>query len=529
MTAQRRAIILAAGVGKRMAPLSYELPKALLSVRGEVLIERLISQLRESGVDDVTVVTGYMKESLFYLEDELGAKIRVNADYADTGSASSLLIARDMLANAWVCSSDQYFEQNPFLGLGEESACSVMERPAAKGELRIKLDEEGFVCAASVQGSGRYVLEGPAFFCEADGIRFASILEEDSQKPGFSSLLWDQVFAQHVGDIRFRARKLAPQDVHEFKSFNDLVAFDRDFVENVDLTILDNICATLGCERRDISEVIPIKQGLTNLSFRFDCKGETYVYRHPGAGTDEIINRAAETHALNIARELGLDETFVYEDPEEGWKLSRFIEGCEPFDYENLDQVRQALGMAKRLHESGKTSPWSFDYRLEAEKIADILRAMHYPLPRDFSELAQRMGRLADHLASDGGAPVLCHNDFYGPNLLVRGDEMQLIDWEYSAMGDYACDLGNFVAQGSNYPPEKTLEVIDLYYGRPATPAEQRHCLAAVALVGWYWYVWAIYKGAKGSPVGEWLYIWYRAARTYCDAAMPLYEEEAHE
>lgn len=247
-----------------------------------------------------------------------------------------------------------------------------------------------------------------------------------------------------------------------------------------------------------------------------------------GAWTDEIINRAAEAHALHIARELGLDETFVYEDPDEGWKLSRFIDGCEPFDYGKRDHVQRALSLARRLHESGEISPWSFDYRAEAEKIAGILRAMHYPLPRDFSELAKRMGRLADHLAADGGEPVLCHNDFYGPNLLVHGDDMWLIDWEYSAMGDYACDLGNFVAQGSNYPPDETLEVIDLYYGRKATAAEQRHCLAAVALVGWYWYVWAIYKGAKGSPVGEWLYVWYRAAQTYCDAAMPLYEEDMH-
>ena len=48
MGASKRAIILAAGVGKRMAPLSYELPKALLTVRGEVLVERLIRQLRDA-------------------------------------------------------------------------------------------------------------------------------------------------------------------------------------------------------------------------------------------------------------------------------------------------------------------------------------------------------------------------------------------------------------------------------------------------------------------------------------------------
>lgn len=524
----KRAIILAAGAGKRMAPLSYELPKALLTVRGEVLIERLIRQLHEAGADDIVLVVGYMKESLFYLEDAFGARIRINADYADTGSAASLFLARDMLPGAWVCSSDQYFPENPFVDAEDGSLATLIEREGSKRELRAEVGGDGMIRALSTQIPSGLIFQGPAFFSVEDGAAFAGILERESHAPLFASLLWDQIFAQHADEISMRARVLPEDAVREFKSFNDLVAYDRDFVENVDLAILDNICATLACERRDITDVTPIKQGLTNLSFRFDCKGTAYVYRHPGAGTDEIINRAAEAHALHIARELGLDETFVYEDPDEGWKLSRFIDGCEPFDYGKRDHVQRALSLARRLHESGEISPWSFDYRAEAEKIAGILRAMHYPLPRDFSELAKRMGRLADHLAADGGEPVLCHNDFYGPNLLVHGDDMWLIDWEYSAMGDYACDLGNFVAQGSNYPPDETLEVIDLYYGRKATAAEQRHCLAAVALVGWYWYVWAIYKGAKGSPVGEWLYVWYRAAQTYCDAAMPLYEEDMH-
>ena len=43
-------------------------------------------------------------------------------------------------------------------------------------------------------------------------------------------------------------------------------------------------------------------------------------------------------------------------------------------------------------------------------------------------------------------------------------------------------------------------------------------------MVGYYWYVWAIFKEAQGNPVGEWLYIWYKAARDYCAAALKLYE-----
>ena len=126
-------------------------------------------------------------------------------------------------------------------------------------------------------------------------------------------------------------------------------------------------------------------------------------------------------------------------------------------------------------------------------------------------------------MKEEAGEPVLCHNDFYGPNFLVRGDEMRLIDWEYAAMGDPACDIGNFVSQGSGYSVQETLDILPLYYGRIATEQEQRHCLAAVGLVGWYWYVWAMYKEAMGNPVGEWLYVWYKAAKQFTAAAELLY------
>ena len=61
------AIIMAAGMSSRFAPISYERPKGVLTVRGEVLIERQIRQLKEAGINDITVVVGYCKEQFFYL------------------------------------------------------------------------------------------------------------------------------------------------------------------------------------------------------------------------------------------------------------------------------------------------------------------------------------------------------------------------------------------------------------------------------------------------------------------------------
>ena len=108
------AIILAAGLSRRFAPISYEQPKGLLTVRDEVLIERQIKQLKEAGIEDIAVVVGYKKELFFYLEDKYDVDIVVNEEYATRNNNSSLKVAEGLLGNTYVCSSDDYFIENPF-------------------------------------------------------------------------------------------------------------------------------------------------------------------------------------------------------------------------------------------------------------------------------------------------------------------------------------------------------------------------------------------------------------------------------
>lgn len=263
----------------------------------------------------------------------------------------------------------------------------------------------------------------------------------------------------------------------------DNTAFDAAFLDGIDPRIVERICATLQCDRRDIVDVAPVSAGLTNKSFRFSCAGEAYIYRHPGVGSDALINRTSEAYALGIARKLGLDSTFVHEDPIEGWKISRFIPGCIEFDYEDEAQVDAAMELIRRLHRSSETSPWSLDFHV---RILGMLEQASYPIPDGFSELCATIDEVDAFLARERGEKVFCHNDFYGPNILVKDGRLQLIDWEYAAMGEYGCDLGNFIAQTPEHSLDDCTMLFDSYFQRPATPAEARHCLACAAVVGFY-------------------------------------------
>ena len=521
------AVILAAGMATRLAPLSFEKPKAMFQVRGEILIERAIRQIRGAGIRDIVVVVGHMKEAFFYLEDEFGVKIVINPDYATRNNHSSVWCAREHLGNTYILSSDQYYADNIFSKYNYEAYSSAVFVEGATDEQVLTLDADGSIVGMERGGKDAYVALGPAYFDRDFSRKYIQILGEEYDRPETAPKLWEQVFAEHASELRMSTRVFDADEIWEFDYLTDLVSFDRDFFVNVDSAILDNICKTLGCDRTDIVDVAPVNAGLTNLSTSFSVDGVRYIYRHPGSGTDGIINREAEVRALQIARDIGLDDTYVFENPQEGWKISRFIEGCTEFDYADRSQVERALRLVRKLHLSGETMPWKFDFHDEGIALADTLRALKYPLPRDFDALTRRVGNVVARMGEDAAEPVLCHNDFYGPNLLVRDDAMRLIDWEYAAMGDPMCDLGSFVAQGSGYSVEEALGILPLYFGRAATPREQRHFLAAVGLVGWYWYVWAMYKEAVGNPAGEgWLYSWYKAAKQFTAAAEDAYSIE---
>lgn len=103
-----------------------------------------------------------------------------------------------------------------------------------------------------------------------------------------------------------------------------------------------------------------MKQGLTNESWHFATPKGEFVYRMPGIGTEDLINRKAEVDAQRVALKLGLDGTFVFEDEHTGWKISRFITNYRELDAHNPEQVAVAMKMIHDLHQSDATLERTF-------------------------------------------------------------------------------------------------------------------------------------------------------------------------
>ncbi len=517
------AIIMAAGMSTRFAPISYEKPKGVLRVRGEVLIERQIEQLLSAGIADITVVVGYKKEYFFYLAARYGVQIVVNPDYDTRNNNSTLWRVRDRLANTFVCSSDDYFTENPFerYVFRPYYASEFVSGPT--DEWCMDVDEDNRITGVTVGGRDAWVMLGHVYFDRAFSQQFIRILEAEYDLPATADKLWESLFVEHLTELDMDIRPYAAGVINEFDSLDEVRGFDPLFIENVDSAILNNIATVLNCAKEDIGGVVSIKQGLTNMSFCFVVDGKKYVYRHPGAGTDKIISRESETFSQSVARKLGLDGTFIHEDPVTGWKLSRFIDGCTPFDYHNQRHVAAAMRIARTLHNSRFRSQWSADQWEKTETVLELLSPQSRATHADFDELLSKMRDVHARTVGDSVTPCLCHMDFYDPNFLVHGDRIELIDWEYSGMSDYAADLGTFICC-SDYTSDQVQEVLRAYFQRDLTHSELAHCLGYVALAGYYWFVWAIYQAQNGSPVGGYLELWHSFAQEYSEQALALYE-----
>lgn len=523
------AVILAAGLSSRFAPISYEKPKGILQVRDEVLIERQIRQLKEAGIDDITVVVGYKKEYFFYLEDALGVSIVVNEEYASRNNHSSLMVVRDRLKNTYICSSDDYFVENPFEPYVWKAyyAAQYVEGPTR--EWCIGVGSGDRITSVEIGGSDAWVMIGHVYFDQRFSEGFSRILVDEYDRPDTVGKLWEDLYADHLSEFDMLIRRYDPPIAYEFDTLDEVREFDPHFISNVDSAAFDNIVKVVGCAKEEIRDIYPLKQGLTNLSCHVSAGTGEYVYRHPGVGTEQIIDRNAELAALTVAKELGLDGTFLFEDPAQGWKVSRFIPGCRELDPRDKEQVKLAMRMARRLHDSGASVTRTFDFYDEGKRYEALMQAKAPVDVPGYAEMSEKAERLHSCAARDGVAPCLTHNDFFHLNFLIdAADRMHLIDWEYAGMSDYASDFGTFTVC-SQLSEEEADWALACYFDREPTFEERRHNYAFVALAGWCWYVWSLYKESEGECVGAWLYVYYDYARRYLDKVLGWYERGSTE
>ena len=172
-----QAIVLAAGEGSRMRPLTANRPKVMLPVAGKPLLEHIIIRARSAGVNSFVLVVGYGQNSIrSYFDD--GQRMGVEIDYAiqdkQLGTGHALMAARHKAADR-------------FMVLNGDVLPDI-------GSLRDMVAQEAAVSAIRVDDPSRY-----GVFLERDGY-FESVMEKSENPPSNLANAGIYVFKESIFD-----------------------------------------------------------------------------------------------------------------------------------------------------------------------------------------------------------------------------------------------------------------------------------------------------------------------------------------
>ena len=293
------------------------------------------------------------------------------------------------------------------------------------------------------------------------------------------------------------------------------------FTEEIRDKILKNICKVFRCREEDIEDLYPVQAGMTNIVLAFRVNGGKFIYRHPGLGSDALVDRGRETIMQKVVEDVGIDTTLVAMDVEEGWKIARFIEHYD-FNYKNLNDMVRGIMLLRSLHEAPCRVRWNFDVIRKAEGIRAQIPPEKYGRFPDFENVRSRVYLLAELAEQDGVKKCNIHGDARDVNFLINKEEIYLIDWEYGGYGDPGFDIGSYVCGGQH-----TLADIDrilfTYFRRKPTEKQKRHFYAYLAVTGWFFMHWTMLKQSKGQFVGIHKEQWYHYAKNLSLISLPLY------
>lgn len=274
------AIIMAAGTSSRFAPLSYENHKSLLTVRGEVLIERQIRQIKEAGIDNIVLVTGYMKERFEYLKGKFGISLVENTEFCRRNNHSSIYAVRHLLGNSYICSSDNYFTGNPFECSVEDAYYAAVYAHGNTPEWCIYEGEDGYINKVNIGGQNAWYMMGHVFWNEPFSQKFIEILEREYDTPEIQNKLWEAIYAEHLDELKLRIRHYDDSQIFEFDSLDELRTFDKSYINDTRSAIIKQLASNLGCREAELNcfHALKAQDGTQAVGFTFCFGGEVYKY-----------------------------------------------------------------------------------------------------------------------------------------------------------------------------------------------------------------------------------------------------------
>lgn len=229
----KQAIIMAAGFGSRLNPITLKTPKPLIKVNGTRMIDTTIQALIKNNIEKIYIVVGYLKEEFRSLEEEYPMVTLISNPYFDTcNNISSLYSAREHLNDATIILDGDQIIYNPEIlhpDFEHSGYCSIWTSTETNEWLQTVKD--GFVTSCSrTGGKNGWQLFSVSFWTPEDATRLKHYLEKEFENSQNRDLFWDDIALFCYPDqFKLQVREIKAGDLTEIDNLNELVDLDSSY------------------------------------------------------------------------------------------------------------------------------------------------------------------------------------------------------------------------------------------------------------------------------------------------------------